>query len=99
MNSQHIASILRVQSLVIGVLVVLDCMYTMYASSDINGIENAVGKTAECQVTKLNRRSVSVVGRYLEINIRCTFLIYIKLQYTTTLWYQRCQMWQMFTII
>lgn len=51
MNSRHLAPILRIQSLVIGVLlVVLDCMYTMYASSDINGIECVVGKTAECQV-------------------------------------------------
>jgi len=51
MNSQHLAPILRVQSLVTGVLlVVLDCVYTMYTSSDINGIEGVVGKTAECQV-------------------------------------------------
>jgi hypothetical protein len=51
MNSQHLATILKVQSLVTGVLlVVLDCMYTMYASSDVNGIESVVGKTAECQV-------------------------------------------------
>ena len=35
-----------VHSLVTGVLlVVLDCMYTMYTSSDINGIESVVGKT------------------------------------------------------
>ena len=51
MNSQHLAPILRVKSLVIGVLsVVLDCMYTMYTSSDISGIESMVGKIAECQV-------------------------------------------------
>lgn len=51
MNSEHLVTILRVQLLVTDVLlVVTDCMYTMYASSDINGIESVVGKTAECQV-------------------------------------------------